>query len=308
VFPEAEAYGLSLATLARQVRQAFHGEEAQRIQRGREDVAVMVRYPAALRRSLGDLEQMWIRTEARDALPFSAVASARIGRGYASIQRADRKRAVNVTADVDSTVTNANQVMAVVEGSVLPALLAEHPGVSYGLEGQQRDQREFLATMGRLLIGVHVAIFVLLAMPLRSYVQPLLILLAVPFGLVGAVWGHALLGLEITSFSLIGVLGLSGVVVNDSLVLLHAANALRRSGVPAFEAVERACLSRFRPIVVTTLTTCLGLTPLLFETSTQARWIKPMAVSLAFGELFSTLVVLLLLPTAAAWVAGSRDR
>ena len=303
VFPEAEAHGVSLAELARQVRQAFHGEEAQRIQRGRDEVAVMVRYPADERRSLGDLEQMWIRTEERDALPFSTVARARFGRGYAAIQRADRKRTVDVTADVDTSRTNANQLMGVVEGSVLPALLAEHPGVSYALEGQRRDQEEFLGVLGRVVIGIQLAIFVLLAMLLRSYVQPLLILIAVPFGWVGAVWGHAILGIEITSFSMVGFLGLSGVVVNDSLVLLHAANALRASGVSALEAIERACLSRFRPILVTTLTTCLGLTPLLFETSSQARWIQPMAASLAFGELFSTVVVLVLVPTAASLLA-----
>jgi multidrug efflux pump subunit AcrB len=305
VLPEAEAYGLSLAAVARQVRQAFHGEEVQRIQRGREDVEVVVRYPAAQRRSLGDLEQMWIRTPQRDPIPFSAVARARTGRGYGSIQRADRRRTVNVTADVDAAVANANQIMEVVEASVLPAVLADHPGVSYGVEGQQRDQREFMGTLGRLLLGVQLAIFVLLAMPLRSYLQPLLILLAVPFGLVGAVWGHALLGLDLTAFSMIGFVGLTGVVVNDSLVLLHSLNALRRRGLALEEAVERACLERFRPILVTTLTTCLGLTPLLFETSTQARWIRPMAVSLAFGELFSTLVVLFLVPAAALWVGGS---
>ncbi len=307
VLPEAEAYGLSLASVAHQVRQAFHGEEVQRFQRGREDVAVVVRYPAARRRSLGDLERMWIRTPERDPIPFSRIARARIARGYDSIQRADRRRTLNVTADVDTSLGNANQIMEGLESSVLPALLAEHPGVSYGVEGQQREQREFIGTLGRLLIGAQLAIFVLLAMPLRSYVQPLLILLAVPFGLVGAVWGHALLGLDLTAFSMIGFVGLTGVVVNDTLVLLHSFNALRRRGVSLVEAAEQACLTRFRPILVTSLTTCLGLTPLLFETSTQARWIKPMAVSLAFGELSSTLLVLFLVPAAVVAV-GSGTR
>jgi multidrug efflux pump subunit AcrB len=298
VLPEAEAHGLPLGEVARQVRQAFHGEEAQRIQRGRDDVAVMVRYPAAQRRSLGDLERMWIRTPARDQVPFSAVARAEIGRGYASIDRADRKRTVNVTADVDPKRGNANRIAAALETAVLPALLAEYPGVAYRFAGQQRDQGEFMSTLLRMLLLSLLVIYVLLALPLRSYAQPLLIMLAVPFGLVGAVWGHVLLGLDVTTFSLIGLLGLQGVVVNDSLVLVHTMNQLRREGVPLEQAVERACVTRFRPIVVTTATTCLGLTPLLFETATQALWIKPIAVSLAFGELFSTLIVLCLVPAA----------
>ncbi|MDJ0868948.1 MAG: efflux RND transporter permease subunit [Myxococcota bacterium] len=304
VRPEAEAHGLSLAAVARQVRQGFHGEEAQRIQRGREDVAVVVRYPAGERRSLGDLERMWIRTPARDAVPFAAVARAETARGWASIDRADRRRTVSVTADLDPALTNANRVVEALEEVELPALLAGHPGVSYSLEGQQRDQAEFLAALGTALVLSLLGIYVLLAFPLRSYLQPLLILLAVPFGLIGAVWGHALLGMDLTSFSLVGLIGLQGVVVNDSLVLVHALGALRRRGVPLPEAIERACVARFRPIVVTTATTCLGLTPLLFERSTQAQWIRPIAVSLAFGELFSTAVVLLLVP--AAVLASSR--
>ena len=304
VLPEAEAYGITLAEIARQVRQGFHGEEAQRFQRGRDDVAVMVRYPADERRSLGDLEGMRIRTPERDAVPLQTVARVEIGRGYASIDRADRRRTVSVTAEVDTRRTNANQVLAEFEARVLPDILARHPGVGYQLDGQQRDQREFLDTLGRGLVFVLVVIYVLLALPLRSYVQPLAVLLAVPFGLVGAIAGHAILGMDVTSFSLVGVLGLTGVVVNDSLVLVHAYSALRREGVPVRDALERACAERFRPIVVTTITTCLGVTPLLLETSTQAMWIKPMAVSLAFGELFSTVVVLVLVPAAVMVMSG----
>lgn len=304
VLPEAEAYGLSLGEIARQVRQGFHGEEVQRFQRGRDEVAVMVRYPAAERRSLGDLESMRIRTPERDAVPLQAVARVEIGRGYASIDRADRRRTVDVTADVDTEETNANQVLAALEARVLPEILAAHPGVGYRLGGQQRDQREFLDAIGRALLFAMLAIYVLLAIPLRSYAQPLVVLLAVPFGLVGAVAGHAILGLDLTAFSLVGVIGLTGVVVNDSLVLAHAHLGWRRKGLAAREALERACEERFRPIVVTTLTTFLGVTPLLLETSTQALWIKPMAVSLAFGELFSMLVVLGLVPAAILATSG----
>jgi multidrug efflux pump subunit AcrB len=298
VLPEAEAHGLPLGAVARQVRQAFHGEEAQRIQRGRDDVAVMVRYPESRRHSLADLERMWVRTAARDPVPFAAVARAEIGRGYASIERAARRRIVNVTAEVDTSAGNANQIVAALESGALPGILAAHPGVGYRLAGQQRDQGEFLDQIARMFALTLLAIYVLLAIPLRSYAQPLIIMLAVPFGLVGAVWGHALLGLDLTAFSLLGLVGLQGVVVNDSLILVHRLNALRRGGASLEAAIEGACLSRFRPIVVTTATTFLGLMPLLFETSTQAQWIKPMAVSLAFGELFSTVIVLVLLPAA----------
>jgi multidrug efflux pump subunit AcrB len=298
VLPEAEAHGLALGVVARQVRQAFHGEEVQRIQRGREDVAVMVRYPESQRRSLADLERMWVRTPARNPVPFAAVARAEIGRGYASIERSDRRRIVNVTAEVDAGAGNANQIVAALQSEALPAILSAYPGVSVRLAGHQRDQGEFMDRIARLLALTLVVIYALLAIPLRSYAQPLLILLAVPFGLVGAVWGHALLGLDLTAFSLIGLVALQGVVVNDSLILVHRLNELRRGGASLEVALEAACLSRFRPILVTTATTFLGLMPLLFETSTQARWIKPMAVSLAFGELFSTLIVLVLLPAA----------
>jgi multidrug efflux pump subunit AcrB len=304
VLPEAEAHGLSLGEIARQVRQGFHGEEAQSFQRGRDEVAVMVRYPADERRSLGDLEEMRIRTPERDAVPLLTVARLEIGRGYASIDRGERRRAVSVTADVDPRQTNANQVLAELEARVLPEILAEHPGVSYSLEGQSRDQEEFMGVLWRGLIFVLIAIYAMLALPLRSYVEPLVILLAVPFGLVGAVAGHAILDIDLTSFSLIGMIGLTGVVVNDSLVLTHAYAGLRREGIPVRDAIERACVERFRPIVVTTLTTCLGVTPLLLETSTQALWIKPMAVSLAFGELFSMLLVLVLVPAAILATAG----
>jgi multidrug efflux pump subunit AcrB len=232
------------------------------------------------------------------------VARLEIGRGYASIDRAERRRAVSVTADVDTSQTNANQVLAELEARILPEILSESPGISYSLEGQSRDQEEFMGVLWRGLLFVLIAIYAMLALPLRSYLQPLVILLAVPFGLVGAVAGHALLGIDLTSFSLIGVIGLTGVVVNDSLVLSHAYVGLRGEGVPVRDAIERACVERFRPIVVTTLTTCLGVTPLLLETSTQALWIKPMAVSVAFGELFSTLIVLALVPAAILAVSG----
>jgi multidrug efflux pump subunit AcrB len=298
VRPEAEALGISAADLARQVRQGFHGEEAQRLQRGRDDVPVMVRYPAADRRSLGDLDEVMIRTPSGAEMPFWAVATADVGRGTATIQRADRKRTLRVTADVDRSVTNANHVVDGLEADVLPQILADHPGVGYTLEGHQREQSDFMATLKRGYLMSLVVVFALLAIPLSSYAQPLLIMLAVPFGVVGAFLGHGLLGMEITSFTLIGIVGVSGVVVNDTLVLLHAIRSGREAGVAVMEAIEQACVSRFRPILLTTLTTFLGLTPILLERSTHAQDLKPMAVSLAFGEIVSTAIVLLVVPAS----------
>jgi len=298
VRPEAEALGVSLADLARQIRQGFHGEEVQRIQRGRDDVAVVVRYPADERRSLGDLERSFVRTMSGEALPFSAVAEIERGRGYAQIQRANRKRTIDVTADIDTELTSADAVLLSLSSYVLPELLADHPGVSFSFEGQARQQEEFDGTFGRFLLLELIAIFALLAFPLRSYTQPILILLAVPFGVTGAILGHAIIGLDFTSFALVGIMGLSGVVVNDTLVLIHAVNGLRSTGRTLDEAVREACVMRFRPILATTLTTSLGLSPILMERATQAEWIKPMAVSIAFGELFSTALILLVVPAA----------
>jgi multidrug efflux pump subunit AcrB len=304
--PEAQGVGLAAADLARQVRQGFHGAEAQRARRGRDDVPVVVRYPKDERRSFADLDDMAIRTPAGAEMPLWAVARARLARSPAVIQRADRKRTVRVTAGVDSEVANENEIVASLEASVLPRILADHPGVTYSLEGHQREQAEFIETLQRGFGLALVAVFALLAIPLRSYSQPIFILLAVPFGWIGAVLGHGLFGLDISMFTLIGVVGVTGVVVNDSLVLLYAINAERGSGRPLRIAVERACLARFRPILLTTLTTFLGLTPILLERSTYAQDLKPMAISLAFGELISTAVILLLVP--AAYVAWEERR
>lgn len=300
--PEAQGMGLAAADLARQVRQGFHGEEAQRAQRGRDDIPVVVRYPDGERRSIADLDDMAIRTQSGAEMPFWAVATARVTRGPALVERADRTRTLRVTAGVDSEVANENEIVASLEATVLPRILADHPGVTYSLEGHQREQGDFVETLrSGYLIGL-AAVFALLAIPLRSYVQPLFILMAVPFGWVGAVLGHGLFGLDITMFTLIGIVGVTGVVVNDTLVLLYAINEERTSGRPLLAAVERACVTRFRPIMLTTLTTFLGLTPILLERSTYAQDLKPMAISLAFGEVISTAVILLLVPAAyAAW-------
>ncbi len=294
--PAAEPLGLRLSDLARQVRQAFYGEEAQRIQRGRDEVRVMVRYPENERTSLGNLETMRIRTPSGDAVPFSEVAEASMGRGFASIQRTDRRRSVDVTADVDATRNNANIVLADLEENILPAILGDHPGVRYTLEGQQQEQRETMSGLARGFAIALLVIYALMAIPFRSYVQPMIVMAAIPFGLVGAVWGHMIMRMDLTIMTMFGIVALTGVVVNDSLVLVDFVNRNRASGLRLQKAVREAGALRFRPILLTSLTTFMGLTPLLLERSMQARFLIPMATSLAFGVMFATFVTLVIVP------------
>ena len=296
--PAAQTLGLTLQDLGRQVRQAFYGEEAQRIQRGRDDVRVMVRYPRDDRRSLGDLENMRVRTPNGGEVPFSQVAVVEPGRGFASIRRVDRNRAVNVTASVDAAVTSSGQVVFDLEARILPEVLASYPGVFYSFEGAQAEQVDAVAGLQLGFILALLMIFALLAVPLRSYVQPLIIMSAIPFGLVGAVWGHFIMGLDVTMMSMFGLVALSGVVVNDSLIMVDFINRKRRLHLDIATAVREAGVNRFRPILLTSLTTFVGLVPLMLSKSFDAAFMKPMAVSLAFGVLFATFITLMLVPTA----------
>ena len=295
--PEAATLGLTLQDLGRQVRQAFYGEEAQRIQRGRDDIRVMVRYPFDQRRSLGDLENMRIRTSNGGEVPFGQAALVEPGRGFASIKRVDRNRAVNVTASVDESVTSGGAVIADLRARILPEVFARHPGVRYVFEGIQAEQEE---AVGGLQIGFTIAllvIFALLAIPLKSYIQPLIIMSAIPFGLVGAVWGHIVMGLDVTLMSMFGLVALAGVVVNDSLVMVTFINRRRELHEDLETAVREAGVSRFRPIMLTSLTTFTGLAPLMLVKSFDAMFVVPMAVSLAFGVIFATFITLVLVPT-----------
>ena len=297
--PAAELTGLTLSDLGRQVRQAFYGEEAQRIQRGRDEIKVMVRYPEAERLSVSDLERMRIRLPGGVEVPFSEVAEAVPGRGYSSITRVDRRRAINVTADVDSSVASAGSVLEGLTHDVLPEILADYPGVAYTFEGQQAEQRETIAGLTRGFIIAMLVIFALLAIPLKSYVQPLIIMHAIPFGIVGAVLGHIALGYDLSILSLFGLVALTGVVINDGLVMVDFINRFRRRRRGDIHgAVREAGVARFRPILLTSLTTFVGLFPLLLEKSMQARFLIPMAVSLAFGVLFATLITLILVPAS----------
>ena len=296
--PSAETLGLSLQDLGRQVRQAFYGEEAQRIQRGRDDIRVMVRYPETERRSLGNRESMRIRLPGGGEVPFGDVALVEAGRGFSSIRRVDRNRAIAVTASVDPSVTSSGAVTAELQQTILPAVLPGFPGVSYSFEGVQAEQAD---SVGGLMRGFAVAlllIFALLAVPLRSYVQPLIIMTAIPFGLVGAIWGHIMMGLDVTLISMFGLVALTGVVVNDSLVMVDFINRWRERSGDLETAVREAGAARFRPILLTSLTTFAGLAPLMVNRSFQAAFLVPMAVSLAFGVIFATFITLVLVPVA----------
>ena len=298
ITPVAESLGLTLSDLGRQVRQAFYGEEVQRIQRSRDEIRVMVRYPIEERRSLANLEDKRIRTAGGIAVPFSAAAKATLGRGYSYIERTDRRRTLNITAEVDETKANANEILADITKNVLPTLLAEYPTISYSLEGEQRDQREALASLRRGFLLALLVIYALLAIPFRSYGQPLLVMGVIPFGIVGAIWGHIAMGISLTILSFFGIVALTGVVVNDSLVMVDFINKFRQKGENIQKAIREAGVIRFRPIILTSITTFAGLTPLLLERSLQARFLIPMAVSLAFGVLFATFITLILVPVS----------
>jgi multidrug efflux pump subunit AcrB len=295
--PEGRAVGLTLGDLARQVRAGFYGREVHRIQRGRDDIRVMVRYPEAERRSVGDIERMRVRLLDGSEVPFTIVAVVEEGRGYAVISRTDRRRVVTVTADVDEGVANANEIASDLRADTLPRLVADFPGLTFDFEGEQREQTESLDSMKRNFMVAQLAIFALLAIPFRSYTQPLIIMSAIPFGLVGAIFGHLLMGLDLTMLSLFGMVALTGVVVNDSLILIDLINRMRAGGATVDRAIRAAGERRFRPILLTTATTFLGLTPMIFETSMQAKFLVPMAVSLGYGIVFATAITLIIVPS-----------
>ena len=294
--PEAEALGLTMASLGRQVRQAFYGEEAQRIQRGKDELKVMVRYPLEERRSIADLENMRIRTPAGDEVPFAAVAEVSFGESYSSITRQNRKRVVTVSADVDPTVVEPGEVLEEISDDFMPQMLSRFPGVGFELEGASREQMELVRNLTLASIAAMFLIYALIAIPLHSYVQPLIIMSVIPFGLIGAVIGHIVMGKAISMFSLFGLIALAGVVVNDSLIMVDFINKAIQSGVPLKRAVIESGTQRFRAIVLTSLTTAAGLMPIMLEKSVQAQFVIPMAISLAFGIIFATVITLFLIP------------
>jgi len=292
-----EAAGLTPADVARQLRQKFFGEEVQRIQRGRQELKVMVRFPEADRRSTRDLFNVRIRLADGSEAPLSAIASVTESRSLSAINRVDGLRIVSVSGQVDEAIATPSSVNTRLLQGIIPTLKGQYPGLQINQAGTGREQSEDLSSLGRMALVSLMVIFALIASQLRSYSQPLIILSGVPFGAAGALVGHFLLGYDLSFISIFGMVALSGVVVNDSLVLIDRYNKIRLSHqISAQEAIVIAAKSRFRAIFLTTATTALGLTPMLFETSTQAQFLIPMAVSLATGIVFASLIILFIVP------------
>ena len=294
--PEGRQLGLTLNDLARQARQAFYGEEVQRVQRGVEDMRVMVRYPEAERRSLGDLEDMRIRAADGTEIPFAAVAEIELGRGYSTITRVDRQRVVTVSADVDRDVVTPEAVLRTLEAVALPGILSGYRGIGYSLTGEQEQSAESFAGLFNFIPVALLMIYALLAIPLRSYVQPLVIMSIIPFGALGALIGHVIMGWSIIFTSIVGLIAMAGVIINSSLVLVDYINRQRRMGVDVRVAVQRAGIVRLRPILITSSTTFAGLMPLMLNNNPATAFFVPMAITLAWGVLFATGITLFLVP------------
>ena len=279
--PYADQIGVRLSDVARQVRQAFYGEEAQRIQRDSETVRVMVRYPIEDRQSISTLENMRIRTLTGESIPIKEVASISLGTGLANIDRESRKRNLTISAYLETNKVQSGAVIADVRRNFVPMLKEKYPSVEFGLTGKSQEQNEYYVEM---LVGFMAALFMiygLLAVPLRSYLQPIVIMSVIPFGFIGAVIGHMVFDVTVNMLSVFGIVALAGVVVNDSLILVDFTNRGRNEGMDIDSALVNAGKKRFRAILLTTSTTFVGLLPIMFET-VQAQFVIPMALSLSF--------------------------
>jgi len=330
--PTALSLGLRQQDLGSQVRAAFYGVEAQRIQRGRDDIKVMVRYPRSERESVEHLEELRIRTPDGREVPFEEVAEVEITDGFSTINRVDRRRVLNITSDADKSVADLELIKSklstpnMMSGKAgemqrwlreradkhtgpgaIDTILEDYPGISWSFEGEAREQADIFASLGRMTLIAMFIIYALLAVPLKSYVQPFIVMIVIPFGLIGAVGGHVILGQSVSILSVLGFVALAGVVVNDSLVLVDFINQEHKKGMPIREAIIESGAARFRPIILTSLTTFAGLLPLLFETSLQAQFLIPMATSLSFGVLFATFMTLLLVPAFYAILEDIHD-
>ena len=293
----AKSMGITSETLASTIRGSYYGTEVMRLQRGRHEVKLMVRYPPEQRRSLAQLEEIRIRTGDGLERPITEVAEIEVARGYNEINRLNQRRSVTISADVDETVANARDTVAKLQSDFEPQLKETYPGLSISWEGQQEQTRESLESLGIATGIALVVMFALLTFEFKSYIQPMIILFIIPFGVIGAIFGHAVLGLPLTLFSFFGLVALTGVVVNDSIVLIDFINHRIQDGMPASDAVIEAGQRRFRPVLLTSATTIAGLVPILSEQSLQAQLLIPMATSLAFGLMMATVLVLVLVPT-----------
>ena len=294
--PEARTLGLTQEALAMQARAAFFGAEVERVQRGRDEVGVFVRLPEDERNAIADIEAYPIRTASGGEVPLSQVATLEAGIAAPIIRRRDGQRAVTVTADVDLTVITGGEANELLVNSILPELTVANPDLTYMLGGEQQQQLDSLDALYRGFAIAMLMIFALLAIPLRSYTKPFIVMAAIPFGIVGVILGHLILGITFTTTAILGILGLSGVVVNDSLVMLDAIDQRVREGTPVRTAIIEGAKGRFRPIMLTSVTTFLGFTPLILEQAIQAQYLRPFAASLGFGIMITTAILMVLIP------------
>jgi len=289
------ALGLTESDLGRQVRQAYYGEEIQRLQRDREELKVMLRYPLQDRKSLSALESLRIRTPQGIEVPLEEIAQISYGQGYPTIKRSDRARIINVQSSADKLIADIPSIERDLDQSFLPSIRKDFPSLRFSFVGERKEQNESdssLAQSGWIALFI---IYALLAIPFRSYFQPLLVMSVIPFGLIGAVLGHLLFSIPLSQLSMFGIVALTGVVINDSLVLVHYVNQKSKNST-LLEAAKSAGMARFRPILLTSLTTFVGLLPILFERSLQAQFLKPMAIAIGFGVLFATFITLIMVP------------
>ena len=297
----AESLGLTQNSVGSQVRAAFYGIEAQRIQRASDDIKVKVRYPKNESVHSKDLDTLLIQLPSGEKVPLNTVADYSIGEGFSSIRRIDQRRVINITADADKSKANLELIRADLMGNKnklgsIGEILASYPDIEWSFEGEAREQSDIFSSLIQKTLLALFIIYALLAIPLKSYIQPIIVMSVIPFGLIGAIGGHFILNQPVSILSILGFVALTGVVVNDSLVMIDYINKKRLEGIGMKEAIEQSGVARFRPILLTSLTTFAGLLPILFETSLQAQFLIPMAISLSFGVLFATFITLLLVP------------
>ena len=297
ILPKGQALGLTARGVARQIRNSFYGIEVIRQQRGRNEVTVSVRLPENERDSEYNIEEFLLKSLDGTEVPLRDVVKMVKGRAYTQIDRRAGRRVITISADVEPP-RDTDKIVKALKAEILPQLKDRYPGLNYGFEGHQADRAESMRSLLNGLLIALLAIYALLAIPFRSYIQPLIIMVGIPFGIVGAIIGHMIMGYNLSIVSMFGIVALSGVVINDALVFINTANVKRREeGLSAKAALIESGIQRFRPILLTTLTTFGGLTPMIFETSLQARMMIPMAISLGYGILFATLITLILIPS-----------
>lgn len=303
----AKSLGITMADIASQIRQAYFGDEVLKIQRGKDDIKVMVRYSKEERETEASIDELRIRTRDGRAIPLNQVATVEVERGYSTIQRVDGERVITVVSDIDEDKANASEIVKDLRNGYLNDLVKKYPGVSYDLEGQAKRTEESMDSLMTGFLYAAMVIYLLLASQFRSYIQPVIIMTAIPFGLIGAILGHYIMGLSITIISTFGIVALSGIVVNDSLILIDFINSRVREGAKLFDAVMESGQDRFRPVLLTSVTTIAGLFPLLLETSFQAQFLIPMAVSISFGLMAATFLTLIFVPSLYVVVKDVTD-